>query len=82
MIKCQPHVHGIALPGDQGGSGIREWGRWLLQGDPIAIDGIRMSPATLLTELNKVAGDNGAWLRPCCRASCSSSGKVALLGAC
>lgn len=29
------------------------------KGDPVAIDGIRMSPATLLTELNKVAGDNG-----------------------
>ena len=29
------------------------------KGDPVAIDGIRMSPATLLTELNKVGGDNG-----------------------
>jgi hypothetical protein len=54
-----------------------ECGR-LLQGDPIAIDGIRMSPATLLTELNKVAGDNGAWrwLQPHRRTSCSSSGKI------
>lgn len=31
-----------------------------MQGDPVAIDGIRMSPATLLTELNKLGGDNGA----------------------
>jgi argininosuccinate synthase len=29
------------------------------KGDPVAIDGVRMSPATLLTALNKVAGDNG-----------------------
>ncbi len=29
------------------------------RGDPIAIDGIRMSPATLLTRLNELAGANG-----------------------
>ncbi|MES0404372.1 MAG: argininosuccinate synthase, partial [Hyphomicrobium sp.] len=29
------------------------------KGDPIAVDGTAMSPATLLTHLNKLAGDNG-----------------------
>ncbi|MZR29123.1 argininosuccinate synthase [Sneathiella litorea] len=29
------------------------------KGDPVAIDGKRMSPAELLTALNKLAGDNG-----------------------
>ena len=29
------------------------------KGDPVAVDGARMSPATLLTHLNKVAGANG-----------------------
>lgn len=29
------------------------------EGDPVAIDGVRMSPATLLTELNRLGGDNG-----------------------
>lgn len=29
------------------------------RGDPVAIDGRRLSPATLLTNLNKVAGENG-----------------------
>ncbi|MCW9032864.1 MAG: argininosuccinate synthase [Rhodospirillales bacterium] len=29
------------------------------KGDPIAIDGVKMSPATLLTALNKFGGDNG-----------------------
>ena len=29
------------------------------KGDPVAIDGKRMSPADLLTALNKLAGDNG-----------------------
>jgi argininosuccinate synthase len=29
------------------------------KGDPVAIDGQRLSPASLLTQLNKVAGDNG-----------------------
>eukprot|EP00891_Asterochloris_glomerata_P000314 jgi/Astpho2/314/Aster-02198 len=29
------------------------------RGDPVAIDGRKLSPASLLTELNKVAGDNG-----------------------
>mmetsp|Transcript_8707 Transcript_8707/g.26102 ORF Transcript_8707/g.26102 Transcript_8707/m.26102 type:complete len:478 (-) Transcript_8707:537-1970(-) len=29
------------------------------KGDPVAIDGRRLSPATLLTNLNKVAGENG-----------------------
>jgi len=29
------------------------------KGDPVAIDGVKMSPATILTALNKVAGDNG-----------------------
>jgi argininosuccinate synthase len=28
-------------------------------GDPVAIDGVKMSPATLLTKLNKLGGDNG-----------------------
>jgi len=28
-------------------------------GDPVAVDGKKMSPATLLTHLNKLAGDNG-----------------------
>ena len=28
-------------------------------GDPVAIDGVKMSPATLLTELNRLGGDNG-----------------------
>ena len=28
-------------------------------GDPVAIDGVEMSPATLLTELNRLGGDNG-----------------------
>lgn len=33
----------------------------------MAIDGVRMSPATLLTALNKLGGDNGAGatLHPC-----------------
>lgn len=30
-----------------------------LRGDPVAVDGTAMSPATLLTHLNKLAGDNG-----------------------
>ena len=30
-----------------------------LQGDPVAINGVRMSPATLLTELNRLGGENG-----------------------
>lgn len=30
-----------------------------LRGDPVAVDGKAMSPATLLTHLNKLAGDNG-----------------------
>ncbi len=29
------------------------------KGDPVAIDGVKMSPATLLTKLNKYGGDNG-----------------------
>ncbi len=29
------------------------------QGDPVAIDGVKMSPATLLTKLNQLGGDNG-----------------------
>ena len=29
------------------------------QGDPIAIDGVKMSPAELLTKLNQLGGDNG-----------------------
>src|SRR5699024_10292304 len=29
------------------------------KGDPVAIDGQRMSPATLLTELNRLGGANG-----------------------
>jgi hypothetical protein len=29
------------------------------KGDPVAIDGVRMSPATVLTELNRLGGDNG-----------------------
>ncbi|MDF2096281.1 argininosuccinate synthase [Aquibaculum arenosum] len=29
------------------------------KGDPVAIDGERMSPATLLTELNRLGGENG-----------------------
>jgi argininosuccinate synthase len=29
------------------------------KGDPVAVDGARMSPANLLTHLNKLAGDNG-----------------------
>jgi len=29
------------------------------RGDPVAIDGIKMSPATLLTKLNTYGGDNG-----------------------
>ena len=29
------------------------------KGDPVAINGERMSPATMLTALNKYAGDNG-----------------------
>lgn len=28
-------------------------------GDPVAIDGVKMSPATLLTKLNSLGGDNG-----------------------
>ena len=34
------------------------------RGDPIAIDGYRLSPATLLTRLNELAGANGE--RQCC----------------
>lgn len=30
-----------------------------VKGDPVAVDGTAMSPATLLTHLNKLAGDNG-----------------------
>jgi argininosuccinate synthase len=30
-----------------------------LRGDPVAVDGVAMSPAALLTHLNKLAGDNG-----------------------
>jgi argininosuccinate synthase len=29
------------------------------EGDPVAIDGVKLSPAKLLTQLNQVAGDNG-----------------------
>ena len=29
------------------------------KGNPVAIDGVKMSPATLLTKLNKLGGDNG-----------------------
>ena len=29
------------------------------QGDPVAIDGVKMSPAALLTKLNELGGDNG-----------------------
>jgi hypothetical protein len=29
------------------------------KGDPVAIDGVKLSPAALLTELNKLGGDNG-----------------------
>jgi len=29
------------------------------KGDPIAVDGVKMSPATLLTHLNKLGGENG-----------------------
>jgi len=29
------------------------------KGDAVAIDGVKMSPATLLTKLNKLGGDNG-----------------------
>jgi argininosuccinate synthase len=29
------------------------------KGDPVAINGVRMSPATLLTELNRLGGENG-----------------------
>ena len=32
------------------------------RGDPIAIDGYRLSPATLLTRLNELAGANGEHL--------------------
>ena len=28
-------------------------------GDPVSLNGVAMSPATILAELNKVAGDNG-----------------------
>lgn len=31
-------------------------------GDPVAINGVRMSPATLLTELNRLGGENGEGL--------------------
>ncbi len=34
------------------------------KGDPVAIGGRRLSPATLLTNLNKVAGDNGGPRQP------------------
>ncbi|MBL6927912.1 MAG: argininosuccinate synthase [Rhodospirillales bacterium] len=30
-----------------------------VEGDPVAIDGVKMSPATLLTRLNELGGDNG-----------------------
>ena len=30
-----------------------------VEGDPVAIDGVKMSPATLLTKLNELGGDNG-----------------------
>ena len=29
------------------------------KGNPVAIDGVKMSPATILTALNKLGGDNG-----------------------
>lgn len=59
MLRALPE-HGVrAYMKGSWSSGKR--GVFLAQGDPIAIDGIRMSPATLLTELNKVAGDNGGW---------------------
>ncbi|MFM8375084.1 MAG: argininosuccinate synthase, partial [Phenylobacterium sp.] len=29
------------------------------KGDPVAIDGVKMSPATILTELNRLGHDNG-----------------------
>lgn len=29
------------------------------KGDPVAIDGVKMSPATLLTKLNELGGKNG-----------------------
>jgi argininosuccinate synthase len=29
------------------------------KGDPVAVNGVRMSPATLLTELNRLGGENG-----------------------
>jgi len=29
------------------------------KGDPVAINGVRMSPATMLTELNRLGGENG-----------------------
>lgn len=29
------------------------------KGDPVAIDGVKMSPATILTKLNQLGGDNG-----------------------
>lgn len=29
------------------------------KGDPVAIDGVRMSPATMLTKLNELGGANG-----------------------
>lgn len=36
------------------------------KGNPVAIDGVRMSPATMLTKLNELGGKNGIWpCRPC-----------------
>jgi argininosuccinate synthase len=29
------------------------------KGDPVAIDGVKMSPATILTKLNELGGNNG-----------------------
>ena len=43
------------------------------QGDPVAIDGIRLSPASLLTNLNKVAGENGALLHTPCTTGCTAA---------
>ena len=33
-----------------------------LKGDPVGIDGVKMSPATLLTKLNELGGKNGGFI--------------------
>lgn len=39
------------------------------KGDAVAIDGVKMTPAMLLTKLNELGGDNGALLLPVCAES-------------